>query len=294
MTRKRGKSRKSSATKRALRWKQKYVVDALTKRPKILLPSWYLYLREAEINWDYLETLLFPEFEACGVPIADYAYYMAWAKQKGAIGLTFRDTTRTEEHDVLKQVFVRRGLDPDIMDCLEPTVDKWLEEMLPEFSLNLIVDSFFNNANTCRIWAGAWQTFGSYPYIEDDNPLIDYIVNKDGGYGMCRAGFTSLPSGAVKIVSVKLHVKHLVNSGWAYILCCYKGEGDPDLLASWETLANVTFTNGWRTDVYDVSAILDTVSKVNNALVGFAHDYSSGTGILVAHAWLEIVYKGYS
>jgi len=130
MTRKRGKSRKSSADKRAFRYKRKYVIDALTKRPKILLPTWELYLRKEEINLDFLETMLFPQFETCGVPLAEYDYYMAWVKERAKRCLAFKGTTLAEEYAILKQVFVNRGLSATILDCLAPTVDSWNEIML--------------------------------------------------------------------------------------------------------------------------------------------------------------------
>jgi len=130
MTRKRGKSRKSSAIKRARRFKGKYVVDSLTKRPKKLLPAWYLYLRPELIEYDFLETRLFPKFVECGVPTEGYDFYMAWAKQRAQICLTFSETTRAEEYAVLRQTFITRGLDATKLDCLAPTIDAWNNVML--------------------------------------------------------------------------------------------------------------------------------------------------------------------
>jgi hypothetical protein len=126
LTRKRGKSRLSDAQKRARRFKQKYVVDALTKRPKKLLPAWELYLREELTKWDYLEVLLFPQFEALGIPEEQYPNYLAWAKRKAEMGLRFSEETQVVEFDVLRGEFVLRGLVPAWLDFLEPYVDYWI------------------------------------------------------------------------------------------------------------------------------------------------------------------------
>jgi len=136
MTRKRGKSRSSSATKRARRWKEKYALDPLTKRAKKLLPNMYPQMRTALINWDWLEVLLFPKFVACGVPEVEYPNYMAWAKRKAELGLSFDDYTRAAEKEVLKAEFVTRGLDAAKLDCIEPTVDTWIDQMTGEKIVN--------------------------------------------------------------------------------------------------------------------------------------------------------------
>jgi len=127
MVRKRGKSRLSSATKRARRFKKKYVVDALTKRPKKLLPVMYPQLKEALIEWDYLETLLFDKYEVLGIPEDEQPYYTAWAKQKAEKGLKLSEETKIAEDSILHDEFVLRGLDPKWLFELELTVDDWLE-----------------------------------------------------------------------------------------------------------------------------------------------------------------------
>jgi len=127
--RKRRKSRLSSASKRTARWRGKYSVDAVTKRAKKLLPIMYPQLETALVDWDKLEQYLFPKFEELGITGVEVDYYLSWAKRKGQIGLVFNENTREAEFALLRSEFLQRGLNGDNLDALEPTVDKWIEEM---------------------------------------------------------------------------------------------------------------------------------------------------------------------
>jgi len=162
MTRKRGKSRLSYATKRAERWRGKYVVDCLTKRPKILLPVMYPQLREALINWDYLETILFPVFEALGIPLDKYPFYLAWAKRKAESGLKFTTVTQALEWLLLEDEFEARGLNPEWLVELEPYVEYWVRLIKGE-------PSNFEELPVESIVFNAWLTVGASPYLDKDD-----------------------------------------------------------------------------------------------------------------------------
>ena len=124
--RKRGKSRFSSGTKRALRFRLKYATDPLCHRAKVLLPVKYAHLKTALINLDDFEITLFSAFEAEGIPSELWPFYMAWAKRKLKKGLKFWDSTFTLEGELLRQEFVLRGLDMTTLNNLEPIVDAWI------------------------------------------------------------------------------------------------------------------------------------------------------------------------
>jgi len=129
MVSKRGKSRLSDSTKRALRFEAKYSVDPVTKRFKILLPVMYPQLETALRTWDYLEVLVFPKMEELGIPEEQYPFYMAWIKRKAEKGLMFSGVTQTSEYQLLKAEFVERGLDPVKLDLIEPFIDSWVGYM---------------------------------------------------------------------------------------------------------------------------------------------------------------------
>jgi len=134
MVRKRGRSRLSSAVKRIQRWKNKYVVDALTKRPKILLPTWLLYAEYEWTEWDFVETTLFPEFEELGIPEWEWAYYMAWAKRRVVKGLRFSGTSLEEEWAILDDEFVTRGLDSSNLEALDSFIRYIVDVKSPKLS----------------------------------------------------------------------------------------------------------------------------------------------------------------
>jgi len=130
MTRKRGKSRTSDATKRFRRFRYKYDINPLTKRSKKLLPIMYPQIEDQLIKWDTLEKILFPRYDELGIPADQQPYYTAWAKRKGEICLRFIGETRDNEFFILDDEFIRRGLNETWLNDLSNYVREWNDEVI--------------------------------------------------------------------------------------------------------------------------------------------------------------------
>lgn len=89
----------------------------------------YPNIEQSLRDWDYLEQLLLPHFPELGIPEDQYEFYMAWAKQKAELGLKYEGKTFEIENTILRTKWILRGLDPDILDALEPYVDEWIYDM---------------------------------------------------------------------------------------------------------------------------------------------------------------------
>jgi len=152
--RKRGKSRSSSATKRAERYRRKYTVDATAKRAKVLLFSWSEQMREKLQQLDELELIAFEAFQECGVETSLYDYYMAWVKRKYQLGLGMGETTKAEEDIILQDEFVQRGLELQKLVCIKPFIEQRVSEHRGELMPRV------------QAVVRAWEAFDSTPTLD--------------------------------------------------------------------------------------------------------------------------------
>jgi len=286
MTRKRGKSRLSSADKRAYRYRRKYVVDTLTKRPKKLLPVMYPQMRDALIDWDYLETLLFPVFEALGIDVDQYPYYMAWAKRKGEAGLRFSSVTQAEEWAILQDEFEARGLNPAFLVEIEPYVEYWVHLLKGEPSN--IVDLKVNSV----VYLNWWNPVGASPYLDTDDgdtsKIYQNVTWSDGQFGFEDTTRDGAP------VKIELHVKvkkeGAANGVLGIVVTGGVGAWSPNPL----TISQTAYTERVITTASDGTLLkdyLNTKTKINSAKINFLLDGNPyPTYVHITYCYLKVFY----
>lgn len=163
---KRGKSRLSSASKRAARYRAKYQLNPVTKRYKKLLPVMYPQIGDVLTKWDALEKLLFPRYTALGIPTAIQPFYTAWAKRKAETCVHLADTTKEKEWSILDDEFILRGLDPDWLEELSLTVGEWC-------------GAFRGASHPLACWYNRCEDLGEWTIHSDFTASIDETDKKE-------------------------------------------------------------------------------------------------------------------
>lgn len=148
------------------------------------------------------------------------------------------------------------------------------------FTLNC--NEFLNN-QSCR-YAGFWRIYGTIPYLDAQDYATNYILNQTPGKrACCHAKFPDLPAGAVTISEVILKIYHLLEVGFGYFIDVWDGSSWIQLRAGW-----IGGDGVWTLETYDVTSNLNTVAKVNGAIVRFDHGAATGDGIYVDHVYLVV------
>lgn len=236
----------------------------------------YPQMREALINWDYLETLLFPEFERLGIDLTKYPYYMAWAKRKAESGLRFSSVTQAQEWLILQDEFEARGLDPAFLVELEPTVEKWVHIIKGEaWTETLPVSEYVEEVCV------NWVKVGAPPYLDKNDGTSNYVYYDAGFIGDIIQHFKFDSSAGVSLTKVELGV---VVAGWNFTLGCDLWDG-----TEWKELYHIQIGAwiSWTEFIFDVTATLNTIAKVNGAKLRLRTEYAAG-GINVTYAFLRV------
>jgi len=106
--------------RRIYRLKTKWTHDVLARRFKVLE-----YERPKELEWeldvlDKLEKLCFAKLATLGVPEEDWEYYLGYAKRLFVRALKFTSETYALERESLRNEYILRGWDANVLDQLEP------------------------------------------------------------------------------------------------------------------------------------------------------------------------------
>jgi len=265
----------STATLRAKRYRRKYRVQETPIRYKKLLPVMYPQMRQALINWDELELLLFPVMEALGIDPSQYPYYMAWAKRKAKAGLKFSSVTEAEEWLCLEDEFETRGLNPLFLVELEPYVEQWVNERKTEayYGDLRVTDLVYDVVE--------WNRFGADPYLDDNDGDASYIWTD--GSPRTISYFTFAPTSASGFSKVELHL--VVRNALALSLVCniYLWDGSSWVLAFAVGIADPE----WIEVSGDVSSILNSISKINTARMKI-QSYDGGGDARITYAFLRV------
>lgn len=158
-----------------------------------------------------------------------------------------------------------------------------IEQEYQIFQSALSVNTFTWAQNT---WT---NLYGSEPFLDAADAPSNYILDStqtDTIKSQGEFGFVNLPSEADEIESVTLYVKgrRAYSWGWGILICVINGTAE----------GSMTWTSqSWSYKTLDLTLVLNTVAKVNSALLRCDHDLSSNGGLAVDHAYLEVVYRAY-
>ena len=114
------KARKSSSRRRRTRFEEKYSHTIIPLRIKRYLPRMNALLETELINYDELERQIYEKLEDLGVSSEEWPFYMAYAKRVFETYLRFWNETAEDEVALIRDEFVKRRLDPNVLDQLTP------------------------------------------------------------------------------------------------------------------------------------------------------------------------------
>jgi len=118
MPTKRGPARTSNTLKRKLRFRKKHTHHVTPVLIKELLDEATALLAKWLTNYDVVEVPTLADLEAKSVASEQIPYYLAFVKRVFSKCLSFSGSTLEDEKASLKQEFILRGLNSEVLDQL--------------------------------------------------------------------------------------------------------------------------------------------------------------------------------
>ena len=167
--------------------------------------------------------------------------------------------------------------------------------ILPGFQVE-IPDVNAQGTSTVQLWVDGfdnsrtgWNRYGDTPYLDAQDQPDNYVEGDAENDEIGDFTFQDLASGTVQNVTLKIYCYcdlyppfagaevYLWNGSWVYV----------------NDIPETSNVGSWNWESYDVSSILNTLEKVNNAKIYFKAigSYVSSYPIKVDAAYLEVIYE---
>lgn len=157
-----------------------------------------------------------------------------------------------------------------------------MSSSLTTYTDDLVIDGFVNVTSE-------WVTVGSSPWLSIADFPTAYIVTSSDGAIMTDFTFADLSA------------LGLLSSIYLWVYC--KTDGNEELIphissdggSSWNALAAKVPGGSFQYLSWDLSAYLDTLTKINDARVKFEYNKVGGaTNVYIDYAYIRVVHKNYT
>jgi predicted Zn-dependent protease with MMP-like domain len=158
------------------RYNAKYVLNVLSKRQKLLLPFELLNQEDYLNIWigDF-EPQVFTVFDTLGITGQDIDFLMFYCKRAFKCGLRFWGSTFDLEFEILKDEYVLRGYDRDLLDQLDEVIIHKIKKYrgLPEETLEFSEDwNYGGMENLGKLMNEDW------PYFPPEEEGLTFTLTK--------------------------------------------------------------------------------------------------------------------